>query len=133
MTTLLIATSVIVSSMCAVRATPLQWDGRLASAANEKAVAIASSDIVSHVEPSGRRIGRLVEDSGFHCKFCGENIAVLPALLTEPIDALRAWMLSPKHRELMLDGRFNRVGCSTVLDSFRGFDMKITVCEFGTE
>ncbi len=99
-------------------APPLRVDRRLARAA-----AAHSRDMVAHRyfahrsrtgERPSRRIARTGWMHGRRCWHVGENLAWGTLRKARPAAIAAAWMRSPSHRRIMLDGRYRVVGIGVV-------------------
>lgn len=94
---------------------PLTGDARLASAAAEHSRDMVAHDYFNHVAPTGQTPLDRIRASGFigpgaGSFVVGENIAWGTLWLATPRQIVHAWMLSPGHRENLLDGRFRYTG-----------------------
>ena len=95
-------------------APPLRADRRLARAA-----AAHSRDMVAHRyfahrsrtgEAPSRRIAHTGWMHGRRCWHLGENLAWGTLRRARPAAVVAAWLRSPSHRRIMLDGRYRVVG-----------------------
>lgn len=105
---------------------PLRADVRLARAADSHARALAEGQATGHFGLDGSDPLKRMEDAGYLPQAFGENIAqgsVAPGLIVQ------AWLLSPGHREVLLDPSFQEIGLGGVLDP----DHPIWVADFGAE
>ncbi len=87
--------------------TRLNFDRRLATAANGHARAMAKSDFFSHTGANGSRISKRVSDVGYPWRLVAENIAAGMQSGTEAVDV---WIDSPGHRKNMLTAGLTHAG-----------------------
>ncbi|WP_198170721.1 CAP domain-containing protein [Actinoplanes awajinensis] len=87
-------------------------DRRLIEAANRHAADMAKRAYFDHASPNGQKAGDRVENSGYHWRFYGENIAKGQ---DSPWAAMVAWMDSPGHRENILDCKLDQMGIGLAL------------------
>lgn len=107
-------------------APPLWADVLLAKAAEAHAQALAAGEASGHFGPDGSDPLKRIEGTGYLPRAFGETIAMgssAPRLIVE------AWLLSPGHRQILLDHSYKEVGLGGVLDS----DNPIWVASFGSE
>jgi uncharacterized protein YkwD len=100
----------------------LHWDAALASAAREHASRMAQGNVLSHQLPGEPQIQERATQAGARFTTIAENIAVAPNSAT----IHSAWMLSPHHRENILDPELNGVGIGVV----KGTDGLFAVQDF---
>lgn len=96
-------------------AAPLIEDARLTRAAAEHSLDMVARDYFSHTSPGGQTPLDRIRASGFigagaGSFAVGENIAWGTLWLATPRQIVHAWMLSPGHRENLLDSRFRYTG-----------------------
>lgn len=89
----------------------LTWNDRLADAALGHSRAMASQSFFDHVDPQGRTVGGRVDRVGYRWRVVGENLAAGHADIDE---AVRGWLLSTGHCEVMIDARFTEFGLARV-------------------
>jgi len=85
----------------------LQWNPRLASAAAGHARAMAEHQFFDHRDRNGRTVGHRVSVTGYRWQQVGENLAAGHATVE---DAVRGWLLSTTHCEVMIDATFTEFG-----------------------
>jgi uncharacterized protein YkwD len=89
-------------------------DGRLDLAARRHAVDMVERNYFSHRSPGGRdhmdRIRRTGWASGRTRWFAGEALAWGAGSGSTPRSLVTAWMRSPGHRRILLDGSYDQVG-----------------------
>lgn len=68
-------------------------------------------------------IGRIQREEGrAQSRFYGETIGYVGELTGMADSIVRAWMASPPHRRILLDGRFRRIGVGAWRGTFDGQD-----------
>jgi uncharacterized protein YkwD len=89
----------------------LRMDPDLMAIARDRAEVMAANDVMSHVEPDGRKVFDRLNDTGLTWYSAGEIIAWnnYPAEYTTA-EAIRAWMASPSHHDVMVSTGYNYVG-----------------------
>ncbi|MEO8438500.1 MAG: CAP domain-containing protein [Chloroflexota bacterium] len=90
----------------------LRIDPDLMAIAKTRAEVMATNDIMSHTEPNGQKVFDRINAAGLTWYAAGE-IIVWNTYPTEPLsvaEAIRAWMASPGHREVMISTGYNYVG-----------------------
>lgn len=117
----------------------LAVSGELARAGDKHAYALALRGSFSHDWPDGRPFTRWIV--GFYpvrrARFwsAGENLLWTAGALS-PSEAVRMWLNSPSHRQILLSPRWREVGVGVVraLDApgaYRGLDVFVAAAEFG--
>lgn len=86
---------------------PLQWNSRLANAAERHARAMAEQQFFDHRDPKGHTVGHRVSVTGYRWQQVGENLAAGHETVE---DAVRGWLLSTTHCEVMIDATFTEFG-----------------------
>lgn len=90
---------------------PLQWNAQLASAAEQHARAMVEQRFFDHVDPDGNTVGSRVSRTGYRWRQVGENLAAGHDSIEE---AVRGWLLSNGHCEVMIDGTYTEFGLARV-------------------
>ena len=88
----------------------LQFNARLASAAQAKAHDMATRQYWSHVTPDGREPWSFIDKTGYQYEAAGENLAYGFGTSDQVI---AAWMQSPEHRANVLNADYQDVGFAT--------------------
>jgi uncharacterized protein YkwD len=89
----------------------LEESGELDGVAVERALDMAANGYFAHVSPSGLSVAELLSRHGVDFRRMGENITRSNEPPQQVVQvAHQAQMVSPPHRDNMLDGRFHRVG-----------------------
>ena len=89
----------------------LRYDETLALAARRFSTAMVRQGFFDHVAPDGSTLGRRLREAGFHMAGgVGETIGWGSGSQARPAAIVAAWMASPPHRTIILDGRFDAVG-----------------------
>ena len=95
----------------------LQWNERLARAAHQHASAMVEQGFFAHRNPDGTTVGDRVSERGYRWRQVGENLAAgLPTI----DDAVREWLLSSTHCEVLIGPRFTEFGLAQVRSSNPG-------------
>ena len=89
----------------------LTWNDTLAEAALRHAESMARDAYFDHVDTQGRTVGARVTRVGYRWRVVGENLAAGHADIDE---AVRGWLLSTGHCEVMIDERFTEFGLARV-------------------
>lgn len=106
----------------------LRINHNLTRAAQLKARDMIKNQYWAHISPSGVQPWSWVDESGYHYKSAGENLAknfYSAAAITQ------AWYDSPAHRENLLNPKFIDVGFSTVEGVIHGEHVILTVALYG--
>lgn len=85
---------------------PLKLNLKLCEAAEHQANEMAQMGQLTHQDRQGRGPAERVKQANYPYRALGEIVANAPSWL----DALRNWLRSPKHREIMLSTSFYEVG-----------------------
>ena len=88
----------------------LRWDDVLASAAHLHALQMAQRNTISHQFPGELDFSGRLHQAGAHFSAAAENVAEGPTAE----DIHEGWMMSPGHRENLLDPEMNSVGIAVV-------------------
>lgn len=89
--------------------TPVSWDDKLSTSSQAYASEMARTKRFSHTGSNGSNVGNRIDKAGYYWQYVGENIA-------EGYDTFRdvvlAWMKSPDHCKLIMDGRMQHFAVS---------------------
>lgn len=101
----------------------LNWNPLLDLAASDHAIAMARQQFFDHTDPQGRTVGQRVKAVGYRWRVVGENLAAGQDSVDE---AVRGWLLSTSHCNILLDARFSEFGLARVnaqnpLDPYRTY------------
>jgi uncharacterized protein YkwD len=92
----------------------LRQDGRLERAAESHARDMVRRGYFSHVTPEGETVSDRLRDAGYLGSRApwrvGEALAWGRRRLSTPAATVRAWMESPPHRRVLLNGRYREIG-----------------------
>jgi hypothetical protein len=93
----------------------LAYNGKLTSAAQEKANDMANRNYWSHNTPEGTPPWKFISDAGYSYSVAGENLAYGFRITntnpsTNELGVIDGWMASPSHKENMLNSKFTEVG-----------------------
>lgn len=98
---------------------PLRTAPALARAARGHAQELVGGDLLTHTGLDGstpsQRVTRAGYLGGASSWSVGETIAWGSGRLSTPAAIVRAWMRSPEHRDILLDGRYRDVGIGIAL------------------
>jgi uncharacterized protein YkwD len=110
------------------RLTPLIENDALDRAAQKKAADMASKQYFSHEMPDGRTAMDLVLAEGYRAKLAAENLAVR---YDTAEDVQQGWLLSPTHRENIINPVYRNIGVGVAHGPYRGKDSVYVVQLFG--
>ncbi len=89
----------------------VRHDDGLAVAARRFSRAMVDHGFFDHVSPGGSTLGSRLKRVGFRAAGrAGETIGWGAGSLASPASIVSAWMASPPHRAIILDGGFSEVG-----------------------
>ncbi len=96
----------------------LSWNSKVAGVARGHSKEMALYDYFSHTDVDGRLVdGRAVSAGLNKWRAIGENIAYLRGYEDPAQYAVEKWMLSPSHRDNLLDPRWQETGIGLVIAS----------------
>lgn len=108
---------------------PLAINQKLSAAATSKARDMFAHQYWAHTSPDGVAPWNWIKESGYSYSYAGENLAkgfrTSDALVT-------AWMNSPKHRENLLNPKYQEVGFAVVEGELNGETTKLVVAMYGS-
>lgn len=90
---------------------PLLYSAQLFNAATAKGNDMVTRHYFSHFAPDGTSPWHWFDTAGYSFLFAGENLAINFRSSTE---VEKAWMASPKHKDNILDPRYEDIGIATV-------------------
>jgi uncharacterized protein YkwD len=96
---------------------PLRRAAALETTAQRHAVDMVARRYFAHVSPSGGNVEKRARRAGFltaPCYVLGEDLARAPADAASADAVVDAWMASPGHRAVILDGEFREAGIGLV-------------------
>lgn len=108
---------------------PLNWNDRLAHAADDYARTLSQLDKVSHDAVRGESLPQRLEKVGYRYSMAGENLAGGQADVTE---AVSAWLASPTHCRNVMKPQFLEIGLSCAARAGTRYGT-YWVAHFGTE
>jgi uncharacterized protein YkwD len=88
--------------------TPLAWSSELLPAAREHSPRMGSAEFFSHEDPERGLLPKRLKAAGVRYTLAGENLFMLKGVPDVPDAAVRGWLNSSAHREIMLSGGFDR-------------------------
>lgn len=104
---------------------PLRVDAPLRRSARKHSLDMGLRDYLSHVTRGAgtRFVDRIRREEGRgRSRFYGETIGYVGELQDAADRIVSAWMASPPHRRILLDGRFRRIGVGAWRGTFDGQD-----------
>jgi uncharacterized protein YkwD len=111
---------------------PLASDRKLARAARRFSDAMVRQGFFDHVSPQGSTMDQRIRAAGYSGGTLGETIGRGAGALATPTAIVQAWMQSPPHRAIIMDGRFHEVGLGVAAGSPSGGGDAVTVtADFG--
>jgi uncharacterized protein YkwD len=96
---------------------PLARAGALELSAQRHAADMVTRRYFAHVSPSGGNVEKRARRAGYltaPCWALGENLGWSPPDAASADAVVAAWMASPKHRSVILDGDFHEAGIGLV-------------------
>ena len=105
----------------------LSHDRRLARAAQRYSGAMVREGFFDHVSPDGSTPGERARAAGYRGGTLGETIGWGEGDLATPSAIVAAWMASPPHHAVLLDGEFRRIGLGVATGSPEGAPASATV------
>lgn len=109
--------------------TPLILNGQLNEAAQRKAGDMFAFNYWAHNSPSGRNPWSFFQEVGYKYLYAGENLARDFMNSGSVVDA---WMVSPTHRDNILNSRYQETGLAVVNGTLNGVETTLVVQLFGT-
>lgn len=92
---------------------PLSWSDVLAASADGHSADMANSDYFSHYSQSGASPFQRMRAAGYSYRAAGENIAAGRSL-ADPAAVVRAWLKSPGHCKVIMNGKYKELGVGRV-------------------
>jgi len=108
---------------------PLSLNMFLNEAAQRKAADMFAFDYWAHKSPSNREPWDFFEEVGYDYIYAGENLA-RDFSTSEAVVA--AWMMSPSHKDNIINGQYQEIGVAVVNGTLRGVETTLVVQLFGT-
>ena len=105
----------------------LHADRRLARAASRFSTAMVREGFFAHVSPEGSTLSSRARGAGYPGGTLGETIGWGSGDLATPAAIVDAWMNSPPHRAVLLNGEFRRIGVGVEDGAPGGVDGAATV------
>lgn len=104
------------------------------SDALDKAAALKAQNMFqenywAHFAPSGKTPWDFILGAGYKFTFAGENLA---KNFYQSDDVVKAWMVSPTHRDNLLNPKYRDIGIAVVDGVLNGQKTTLVVQEFGT-
>lgn len=112
-----------------IGASPLKLNPNLSEAAQRKAGDMFAFNYWAHTSPSGRDPWSFFKEVGYNFIFAGENLA---RDFATPESVVAAWMVSPSHRENLLNPKYQEIGVAVVDGSLTGVETTLVVQLLGT-
>jgi len=102
-------------------------DRRLARAARRYSSAMVRERFFDHVSPEGSTLDQRARAAGYAGGALGETLGWGEGALATPSAIVAAWMASPPHHAVLLDGAFRRIGLGVATGSPDGTPGSATV------
>jgi hypothetical protein len=109
---------------------PLLYSTELTQAATLKGEDMSTRQYFSHFAPDGTSPWHWFEAVNYSYLFAGENLAIN---FRNSTDVEKAWMESPKHRDNILDKRYEDIGIATVPSTVNNKKVLFIVQLFGKQ
>lgn len=96
---------------------PVERAGALEIAAQRHASDMVARRYFAHVSPTGGTVDKRARRAGYLTQSCwalGEDLGWAPLDVSSAGAVVEAWMASPKHRSVILDGEFREAGIGIV-------------------
>ena len=108
---------------------PLSLNMSLSEAARRKAADMFAFDYWAHKSPSGREPWDFFQEVEYDYIYAGENLA---RDFSTPEAVVAAWMMSPSHKDNIINGQYQEIGVAVVNGTLRGVETTLVVQLFGT-
>lgn len=108
---------------------PLEINGLLSKAAQEKANDMFSNDYFAHVSPQGKTPWNWIDKEGYDYRYAGENLAIN---FTNAEDEQLAWMKSPLHKKNIMNADYRETGIAVGKGTIEGHKTILVVEMFGS-
>jgi uncharacterized protein YkwD len=92
---------------------PVRWSPTLANSANAHSADMATKDYFSHYSKSGKSPFQRMRAAGYRYRAAGENIAAGRSLAS-PEAVVKAWLKSPGHCKVIMNGKYKELGVGRV-------------------
>lgn len=110
----------------------LREHARLRAAARRFSREMVARRFFDHVSPSGSTLTSRAQGAGYGARSLGENIGWGSGGLATPAAIVRAWMNSPPHRAVILNGSYRDAGVGVASGSPLGGAGATFVLDVGT-
>ena len=111
------------------RLSPLSLNISLSEAARRKAADMFAFDYWAHKSPSGREPWDFFQEVNYDYIYAGENLA---RDFSTPEAVVAAWMISPSHKDNIVNSQYQEIGVAVVNGTLRGVETTLVVQLFGT-
>jgi len=108
----------------------LSFNPTLEKAALAKTQDMLDNQYFSHTSPEGLKAWDFILAQNYDYAFAGENLAIN---FSSPAKAFAAWLVSPTHRQNILDKDFKEIGVSVTEGIINGQQTSVIAEFFGTE
>jgi len=108
---------------------PLLLSASLNEAARRKAADMFAFDYWAHKSPSGREPWDFFREVGYDYIYAGENLA---RDFSTPEAVVAAWMMSPSHKDNIVNSQYQEIGVAVVNGTLKGVETTLVVQLFGT-
>lgn len=128
----LVASSVLIDFTNTTRRelglSPLVKNERLQLSSDAKAREMAALEYFAHESPDGTSPWKFFRTAAYEYQYAGENLALNFPTSRQVHDG---WLKSPKHRDNIVDTRFQEIGISVLSSSYQGKTVLFVVQHFG--
>jgi len=94
---------------------PLSLNLSLSNIARARCADMINRNYFSHTTPEGKNIFIILNENAFAWQYAGENIyQCSPAGIGSESAILNTWMISPSHKDNLINGAFHQVGIGIV-------------------
>jgi len=108
---------------------PLSLNMSLNEAARRKAADMFAFNYWAHKSPSDREPWDFFQEVGYDYIYAGENLA---RDFSTPEAVVGAWMMSPSHKDNIINGQYQEIGIAVVDGTLEGIETTLVVQLFGT-
>jgi len=106
----------------------LELNDQLSEAARQKAADMFALDYWAHVSPRGVDPWHFILNAGYQYRYAGENLA---RDFAHSKGVVEAWLVSPSHRENILNNKYQEIGVAVVNGTLQGQETTLVVQMFG--
>lgn len=108
----------------------VKLDQELSAAAAQKAADMFARNYWAHVSPIGTQPWYFITQAGYGYRYAGENLA---RDFSDAKSIVDAWVVSPTHRDNLLNSHYQDIGIAVVDGTLEGRETTLVVQMFGTK